>query len=532
MTVCRFEKGGAKEFRPVHCVDGAWFVGDPPGQLPLYGLERLPPSGTIFICEGEKATEAARSIGLFAVTSAHGSSGARKMDWSPLSGRDVVIFPDNDDPGEKYAGVVLEILAGLGPPARVKIVRLPGLPDGGDIFDYIEVRDCLGSQAIEASVRDLVAAVAVEAPVAQVGPVLRCMADVEPCQVQWLWPGRMPLGRMTLLVGRPGEGKSFLTTDMAARITTGTPWPDGADCPRGSVLLISVEDDPGDTIRPRLDAHRADVQKVHLLSVVRRKGTDGELQEVMFSLADVHALEVSLKNLPDCKLVVIDPIGSFLGGDMDAHRDNEVRSILSPIARLAEKYGPAILVVAHRRKSLSSSADDTALGARAFTGIARAVWHLSRDPLQPRRRLLLPGKNNLADEGHGLAFTIIGSPPALSWERDPVTMSADEGMSAEMNNESGPGRPADERDQAAEWPEGELADLQEHTVAGLQDAAKAAGLAWRTVQRARGELGVIFHRATFGGGYVWRLPKPATMHATAGENEQYGTQGTQGESGQ
>ena len=97
-------------------------------------------------------------------------------------------------------------------------------------------------------------------------PILTCLADVEPREVKWLWSGRIPLGRITLLVGRPGEGKSFLTTDIAARVTTGSPWPDGrGNAPKGSVIIISAEDDPADTIRPRLDAHHADARRVHLL---------------------------------------------------------------------------------------------------------------------------------------------------------------------------------------------------------------------------------------------------------------------------
>lgn len=257
------------------------------------------------------------------------------------------------------------------------------------------------------------------------GPVLTCLADVEPRPVSWLWAGRIPLGRITLLVGRPGEGKSFLTTDAAARVTTGTPWPDGSECPKGSVILISAEDDPHDTIRPRLDAHYADARKVHLLSAVRRVDADGQYER-MITLADLDAIEAALVRLPDCKLIVVDPIGSFLGGRTDAHRDNEVRGVLAPIAALAEKYGPAVLVVAHRRKSPGSIADDLALGSRAFTGIARAVWHLTRDHENKARRLLLPGKNNLAREGDGLAFSIIGDPwRQATPQRSPRSRHAD-----------------------------------------------------------------------------------------------------------
>jgi hypothetical protein len=181
------------------------------------------------------------------------------------------------------------------------------------------------------------------------GPVLRCMADINPRQVNWLWPKRIAAGRITLLVGLPGAGKSFLTCDMASRVSTGTPWPDGTDCQRGSVILVTAEDDPHDTIRPRLDAHYADVARIHLLSAVRRADEQGKEVELMFTLKDVDDLEVALQKLADCKLIIVDPIGSFLGGRTDAHRDNEVRSVLAPIAMLAEQYGPAVPAARARR---------------------------------------------------------------------------------------------------------------------------------------------------------------------------------------
>jgi len=250
-------------------------------------------------------------------------------------------------------------------------------------------------------------------------PVLVTMADVEARSIDWLWPQRIAAGRLSLLVGRPGCGKSFLTCDMASRISTGTPWPDGSPCPLGSVILICAEDDPADTVRPRLDAHRADVSKVHMLRAVKRTDENGRESEVMFSLADIEALESALKQCNDCRLVVVDPIGSFLGGKTDAHRDNEVRSVLAPVAALAEKYAVAVLVVCHTRKGTSTSADDTAMGSRAFTGIARSVWHLSRDSEDQKRRLLLPGKSNIAPEQGGLAFSIGGEPASVRWEKDP-----------------------------------------------------------------------------------------------------------------
>jgi hypothetical protein len=542
---------GEKQYRPIHqCKDG-WRIGDPSGLLPLYRLPEIVASTeTVYVVEGEKAADAASKLELAATTSAHGSGAADKTDWLPLAGRDVVILPDADEPGRKYAQSVARLLVKLEEPARVKIVELPDLPDKGDIVEFIDARQGQSRDRICAEVETLASKAPILSPDEFIGgPVLLCMEDVEAKEISWLWPGRVPLGRISLLVGRPGEGKSFATTDMAARVTTGTPWPDGSDCPKGSVILVSAEDDPGDTIKPRLDAHHADCRKVHLLSAVKWFDEQAKPQERMFTLADLPALEAALKRNRDCKLIVVDPIGSFLGGSTDAHRDNEVRGILAPVAKLAEKYGPAVLVVAHRRKSAGFNADETALGSRAFTGIARAVWHLSRDNENKNRRLLLPGKNNLAPEGDGLAFTICGNPPSIVWERDPVTMSADEALSIENNNggeAKGPGRPSDERMEAEEWLAAELADLQEHVVKDIQRDAKAAGISWRTVQRASTSLKVIRQRNAFGGHFIWRLPKPGNLsppvarnavklhdanRATIQENDNSGTNGTIAESG-
>lgn len=333
------------------------------------------------------------------------------------------------------------------------------------------------------------------------GPVLRCLADVEPREVRWLWPGRVPLGRISLLVGRPGEGKSFLTTDMAARVSAGRTWPDGGACPGGTVILVSAEDDPHDTIRPRLDAHGADVRRVHLLATVRRRGEGGRLVEAMFTLEDLPALEAAIQRHPDCRLIVIDPIGSFIGGGTDSHRDNEVRAVLAPVAQLAERYGPAVLIVAHRRKSTGTVADDLAIGSRAFTGIARSVWHLTCDGHDKNRRLLLAGKNNLAPEGTGLAFDIGGIPPAIRWEASPVNMCADDALAAE-SADAGDG---DALAEATDFLRAELAGGR-RAGAEVKAAAKAAGISNRTLDRARARLGVVAAPDGYRGPWMWALP--------------------------
>lgn len=137
--VIRFDLGpGSKTFRPMHRNGDGWSVGDPPGKLPLYRLPTLKEADRVYILEGEGCVKRARKLELTATTSAHGSNYARRTDWSPLRGAAVVILPDNDNPGRKYADAVARILLELDPAARVKVVELPDLPKGGDIAEYVE----------------------------------------------------------------------------------------------------------------------------------------------------------------------------------------------------------------------------------------------------------------------------------------------------------------------------------------------------------------------------------------------------------
>lgn len=336
-------------------------------------------------------------------------------------------------------------------------------------------------------------------------PVLVCMRDVQARETKWLWPGRIPRGRLTLLVGRPGEGKSFLTCDWAARVTNGTPWPDGSPCEKGSVILISVEDDPHETIKPRLESHGADCSRVHLLAAVQRINQDGQPVQAVFSLDDVTTLETAFR-LHSPAAAFVDPVGNAMSGRINANRENEVRSILAPVAKLAEQYGTAVVVVAHRRKSAGGFADDSALGSRAFTGIARAVWHVSRDPANKCRRLLLPGKNNLAAEGAGLAFTIGGDPPAVVWEKAPVALTADDAMALEagQRERARPGPEPELRSRAVEWLRALLTPGPMES-ARIRDEGREAGYSPRTLHRAKDELGIQPYRKVFGGAWWWRL---------------------------
>ncbi len=462
---------------------------------PLHNYAGSSAADPILVCEGASDTAAMMGLGFDAVgVPMTGHCG--EMLAELLADRHVVIVADADEPGRRGA---LKIAAALLP--RCASVRIIEPPEGKK-----DARDAVIAGANrEAFIALANAAAPLKAERCPIhgAPVVLCMSDVEARPVRWVWPGRIPQGRLSLLVGRPGEGKSMLTMDWAALVTTGQPWPDGQACAGGSVVLVSGEDDPHEVIRPRLDAHGARVDRVHLLQAVVRVGKDGSAAEAMFTLADILPLEVLLERLPDCALVVIDPIGSFIGGEVDAHRENEVRGVLAPLAALAQRTGAAILLVAHQRKGAASHADDLVLGSRAFTGIARSVLHLMLDPDDSERRLLLPGKMNLSRPAAGLAFTIDGDPPRVRWEADPVAMTADGVLAAQA---AGDGGERTQPDEAADWLRDFLRDGPQLAKDVFRES-KEAGFSKRTIERAKSQAGVVSHKAEFGGGWVWALPQ-------------------------
>lgn len=502
MVVARYNlPDGSKQFRPVHRAANGWRIGDPPGLLPLYKSDLLPETGQIFLLEGEKCCDLARDLDLSAVASAHGSNAAEKTDWAPLAGREVVVIRDNDTAGEVYAKQVSSILGKLS--CRTKIINLPGVPPGGDIEQFDQSVGGSTEATREAIMQIVITTEWIEPPRPAGDPTLIFADSVVTSPIRWLWRGRIPLGRITIACGRPGCGKSFMTTDFAARVSTGTPWPDGELCDIGSALIISAEDDPEDTICPRLDSHMADRSKIALLNTVA--WSDGTKQfERMFSLADVNSLDIALQRLPACRLVVIDPIGSFLGNGIDSHRDNDVRGVLAPIATIAKKRDVAVLMIAHTRKSLSQFADDGVLGSRAFTGIARMVWHLSENKDKKDQLLLLPGKNNLSKRNGGLSFEISGEPARLVWDAAPVDMSADD---VAGDGAGGTSTAQDGMNEAMDWLRRTLLDGLPRSVNELKSEAVQAGLSasWRTIRRASAKLGLRSERSAFQGNYTWRM---------------------------
>ena len=523
--VVRWNTPTGKDVRPVsRKADwSGWCIGGMPTPRPLYRLPDLlaTPAARVYVTEGEKAADAARAVGLTATTSPHGSKSAGKADWSPLAGRDVVILPDRDAPGERYAADVARLATAAGAKS-VRIVRLvelwAGMPEGGDMADLVDHRggDVGTIRAeVEALADRTTATMPKPAPPEPMNgaPVIVRLSDVRAESVEWLWPGRIALGKLTLIAGDPGLGKSFLTLDMAARVSRGLAWPDapGVATTPGGVVLLSAEDGVADTIRPRLDAAGADVARIVALEAIQSvgDGKGGRRDSVRaFDLSrDLPALEAAIQSVEGCRLVVIDPVTAYLGG-VDSHKNAEIRGLLAPLGAIAERHRVAVVAVTHLNKSNNGPAIYRAMGSLAFAAAARAAWAVIKDKDDPTRRLLLPIKNNIAPDTGGLAYRIeplgVDGCPAVAWEPDPVNVSADDALGGDR--EEGGGRT--ERDDAADW----LRDLLANGPKLARDVlteSKAAGFSKRTIDRAKPAAGVRTRKEAFGGGWVWELGAPA-----------------------
>ena len=335
--------------------------------------------------------------------------------------------------------------------------------------------------------------------------IVHRLSDVKPEQLEWLWQDRIPLGKLTLLAGDPGLGKSFVTLDMAARVSRGAVWPDDSTKrqPVGSVVIFNCEDGLADTIRPRLDRANADVTKIVAVEGITVFDVEtGEARQRGFTLAnDLPRLEVVVRDLTDCRLIVIDPISGFLG-DTDSHKNADVRALLSPLKELAEKHHAAVLMVTHLAKGTGGKSIYRSMGSLAFTAAARAAWHVTKDPDDPIRRLILPAKMNLAPDPTGLAYRIEDG--GVHWEADPVRMTADDVLARELNQHTD--GHVGERDEAEAWLREYLADGEIESKRLTADA-REHGISNATLRRARKNVCNKPHKSSMDGPWMWSLPE-------------------------
>lgn len=351
-------------------------------------------------------------------------------------------------------------------------------------------------------------------------PIVVRLSDVEPEPISWLWPDRIALGKLTLIAGDPGLGKSFVTLDISARVSSGTPWPDRRTEPNavGGVVLLSAEDDVSDTIRPRLDAAGADVTRVNLIQGIEyfEKRTAKRSRRSFNLEQDLPSLEAAIRGTTGCRLVVVDPVSAYLG-KVESHNNSEIRGLLAPLSELASRYRVAVVAVTHLNKGGGANALYRAMGSLAFVAAARAAWLVVPDADNPKRRLFLCAKNNIGPDRGGLAYELTpsGTVAYVAWEAEPVATTADEALGAVIRK--GEERKTGKVVTSGEWLKEQLANgpvpMRE-----LEARWQDAGISEASIRRASGKLGIV-PRKLPRGPWVWELPGSGEGKATQPDSQ-------------
>src|SRR5258708_3452030 len=245
------------------------------------------------------------------------------------------------------------------------------------------------------------------------------LSEVKTQQIDWLWQRRIPLGKITILDGDPGMGKSLLAINIAACISTGRPMPDDTPGRQGSTILIAPEDSAEDTIKPRMEAAGGDPSKMFLINTI--EDFDEKRLAIYartFSLSrDLNELEREIKRT-NAILVVLDPLMAILGRNIDSSRDQDVREVFTPLAQLAERNGCAILIIRHLNKGTSDKVLYRGARSIGIIAAARTALVVSHDPADEQNRVFATSKNNLSKLAPNLTYQVVENEhgaPYIQW---------------------------------------------------------------------------------------------------------------------
>jgi len=335
------------------------------------------------------------------------------------------------------------------------------------------------------------------------------LSEVEAKPIRWLWPNFIPKGKLSLIVGHPGQGKSTLTAEIAAIVSRGGPWPvSGVKADIGEVIFLSSEDDIQDTIKPRMMAANADHSKVRF---IRSVAVSNNRNRPFYLKKDIEKLEDL-----EADLLVIDPITANLSG-VDTHNNAEVREALELLRDFAERKDMAVLCVSHLNKSENSESISRVSGSMAFTAVPRAVHILIPDPDSPSRRLLFPLKGNLGPNQDCYAFSIESRllagaihTSAIVWEDDYAPIPIGWGPQD---------KPKTALERAKEFLR-ELLGEKPYPVTEIEKLGKSAGHSWATIRRAKDGLGIVSRKTDWEGGHVWCFPDATIEDAQDAEDAQ------------
>ena len=295
------------------------------------------------------------------------------------------------------------------------------------------------------------------------------MSDVELTPVEWLWKPYLPFGKLSVLQGNPGEGKTYFAMHLAAACTNGKLLPNMESMEPFNVIYQTAEDGLGDTVKPRLIEAGADLDRVLVI----------DDSDVQLTLSDERIEKAIIEN--NARLVIIDPIQAYLGADVDMNRANEVRPIFMRLGQVAQRTGCAILLIGHLNKAAGMQSQQRGLGSIDIAAAVRSVMFIGKLKHDPTMRILTHEKSSLAPPGASLAFSL-GDEGGFRWVGE-YDITADEMLSGiEPQRET-------KTQQAKDLICTLLAGGKQVLSEDIDKAALERGIPGRTVRDAKRELG-------------------------------------------
>lgn len=475
--VLRYSSTDVRAQRPTK--NGGWRPGLAGVGRLLYGGDRLASlkGKVIFLCEDERDAEAAWALRVEATCWFGGANGWRQEFRDFFAGKYVIILPHNDEDGRTFATHAFAGVASVAVDAV--ILPLPNLEEHGGLAGFVAQGGTmddlyrLTQEAFDAAAPrppanleadELVEDVPLPIEAAAAGEAAEVAADIHDSEAaaktshsesngrekrfadwallhlvkqlpqKWLWEGRIPADALTLLYGAPGVGKSFVSIDIAARVSSGRNFPDGKtnDGP-GDVILLTGEDRIETTVKSRMQWSQGNEERVAVLRGTTIIEKDGKRTLDPFALQDLRPLVEVLDHLKRPRLVIIDPI-SMVSGGIDDHKNQEVRRMLAGLRSLCEERELAALIITHPNKGTGPALNRIA-GSIALGAAVRAAWCVCRDDEDSsgKNRLFLCAKPSLSQEPTGLSYQIVRISDAseganVSWGEKPIMRTADEAM--------------------------------------------------------------------------------------------------------